>query len=286
MLERVIETLEGCIRALKDHNDPTMPPHVQEHMQVNALYEARATLGQLCHMKVEPGEAWALAAQRIEIDELKQKLAATTGVIAGLQGRIEDQRTEIDALRQTLELIGVDGSQDPQMDAEDILVELGIWTRERPADWTPSSQDESALTATLRSFTEGIAASEDCELIRKSFRRLGLPDDLVETLMRRVVGRALSNAEIHEIWLALPESDDTAIRAFARKLLATGVYTTAVPEGFKLAPLKATPAMAKAGGHVNSEWYNDMAPINESHWAHAAPGIWEAMLAAAPEVTP
>lgn len=54
------------------------------------------------------------------------------------------------------------------------------------------------------------------------------------------------------------------------------------PAGWKLVPVKPTPEMIKAGGHVNSEWLNDNAPIGEIRYATPMPGVYEAMLAAVP----
>lgn len=59
-----------------------------------------------------------------------------------------------------------------------------------------------------------------------------------------------------------------------------------VPDGWKLVPIDATSAMQSAGGHVNSEWLNDNAPIGESRYGGPVMrSVWKAMLAAAPEVT-
>ena len=54
-----------------------------------------------------------------------------------------------------------------------------------------------------------------------------------------------------------------------------------VPEGYQLVPIEPTEAMQKAGGHVNSEWLNDSAPIGENRYGFPMPGVWKAMLAAA-----
>lgn len=56
----------------------------------------------------------------------------------------------------------------------------------------------------------------------------------------------------------------------------------AVPEGFVLVPAKITPEMKAAGGHANSEWLNDNAPIGEARYAMPMDGVWAAMLTAAP----
>lgn len=54
------------------------------------------------------------------------------------------------------------------------------------------------------------------------------------------------------------------------------------PDGWQLVPVEPTPAMKSAGGHVNSEWLNDDAPLYESRYAMSMDGVWSAMLAAAP----
>lgn len=53
-------------------------------------------------------------------------------------------------------------------------------------------------------------------------------------------------------------------------------------EGFVLVPREPTEAMLKAGGHANSEWLNDYAPIGESRYARPMESVWKDMLAAAP----
>jgi hypothetical protein len=59
-----------------------------------------------------------------------------------------------------------------------------------------------------------------------------------------------------------------------------------VPDGWKLVPVDATSAMQAAGGHANSEWLNDNAPLGENRYGGPVMrSVWEAMLAAAPEVT-
>lgn len=49
-------------------------------------------------------------------------------------------------------------------------------------------------------------------------------------------------------------------------------------------PREPTEAMKRAGGHVNSEWLNDNAPIGEARYAMPMGGVWQAMLAAVPSV--
>jgi hypothetical protein len=55
-----------------------------------------------------------------------------------------------------------------------------------------------------------------------------------------------------------------------------------VPEGFVLVPVKLTEEMKKAGGHANSEWLNDNAPIGEVRYAMPMDSVYGAILAAAP----
>lgn len=56
----------------------------------------------------------------------------------------------------------------------------------------------------------------------------------------------------------------------------------AVPQGWRLVPVELTEAMSKAGGHANSEWLNDSAPIGEERYARPMKSIWADMLSAAP----
>lgn len=65
--------------------------------------------------------------------------------------------------------------------------------------------------------------------------------------------------------------------------LYTAPLAAPVPEGYKLLPLEPTEAMIKAGGHVNSEWLNDNAPIGEARYAMPIGGVYTAMLAASPD---
>lgn len=57
------------------------------------------------------------------------------------------------------------------------------------------------------------------------------------------------------------------------------------PEGHMLVPVEPTEEMLKAGGHVNSEWLNDNAPIGESRYAMPMKSVYQTMLAAAPKYT-
>ena len=52
---------------------------------------------------------------------------------------------------------------------------------------------------------------------------------------------------------------------------------------WKLVPVEPTSEMLKAGGHSNSEWLNDNAPIGESWYAMPMPSVYSAILAAAPQ---
>lgn len=54
-----------------------------------------------------------------------------------------------------------------------------------------------------------------------------------------------------------------------------------IQEGYQLVPIKPTEAMCNAGGHVNSEWLNDNAPIGERRYVMPMEGVYGAMLAAA-----
>ncbi len=56
-----------------------------------------------------------------------------------------------------------------------------------------------------------------------------------------------------------------------------------VPEGWRLVPVEPTPEMRGAGGHANSEWLNDNAPLGEVHYAMPMQSVWAAMLASSPQ---
>jgi hypothetical protein len=58
------------------------------------------------------------------------------------------------------------------------------------------------------------------------------------------------------------------------------------PLGWKLVPIEPTAEMEKAGGHANSEWLNDDAPLYEQRYAMPMKSVWQAMLAATPLVQP
>lgn len=51
---------------------------------------------------------------------------------------------------------------------------------------------------------------------------------------------------------------------------------------WKLVPVESTDAMLKAGGHANSEWLNDIAPIGEARYVMPMKSVWRDMIAAAP----
>lgn len=52
---------------------------------------------------------------------------------------------------------------------------------------------------------------------------------------------------------------------------------------WQVVPREPNGQMESAGGHSNSEWLNDNAPIGESRYAMPMRSVWRAMLAAAPE---
>ena len=57
----------------------------------------------------------------------------------------------------------------------------------------------------------------------------------------------------------------------------------ATPPGYRLVPIEPTPEMERAGGHANSEWLNDSAPIGEKRYAMPMKSVWRDMLDAAPQ---
>jgi hypothetical protein len=63
--------------------------------------------------------------------------------------------------------------------------------------------------------------------------------------------------------------------------LAAARAAISTPSGWKLVPIEPTEAMCKAGGHANSEWLNDNAPIGEARYAMPMLSVWRAMLDAA-----
>ena len=71
--------------------------------------------------------------------------------------------------------------------------------------------------------------------------------------------------------------------ADVQSLLATKpAAAQAVPEGYVLVPKVPTAVMVQKGGHINSEYLNDYAPIGEQRYHLPMVSVWEAMLAAAP----
>lgn len=55
--------------------------------------------------------------------------------------------------------------------------------------------------------------------------------------------------------------------------------------GYMLVPIEPTEKMLLAGGHVNSEWLNDAAPLNEGRYVLPMAGVWKAMVHAGPDVS-
>ena len=58
-----------------------------------------------------------------------------------------------------------------------------------------------------------------------------------------------------------------------------------IPAGWRLVPEEPTDEMQRRGGHANSEWLNDNAPLGESRYAMPMKSVYAAMLAAAPQPT-
>src|ERR1700682_2381839 len=58
----------------------------------------------------------------------------------------------------------------------------------------------------------------------------------------------------------------------------------AMNPGYMIVPIEPTEAMLLAGGHVNSEWLNDSAPLNEGRYVLPMEGVWKAMVHAGPNV--
>lgn len=96
--------------------------------------------------------------------------------------------------------------------------------------------------------------------------------------MAMVLTPAFSDDGDYAHWIRMGR----AVLAAAARLEQTG----AIPAGFALAPVEPTPEMVKAGGHVNSEWLNDGAPIGETRYCLPMPNVYRAMLAAAPVAQP
>ena len=74
------------------------------------------------------------------------------------------------------------------------------------------------------------------------------------------------------------------LRDYAALLRDRESVKAVVPDGWQLVPVDATLAMQSAGGHANSEWLNDNAPIGENRYGGPVMrSVWQAMLAAAPK---
>ena len=97
---------------------------------------------------------------------------------------------------------------------------------------------------------------------------------------------AYNTREIAEL-AALQIKSITEVRALytANKAMQPVQPTTSAP-GWKLVPIAPTPEMLQAGGHVNSEWLNDNAPIGESRYILPMTGVYAAMLESAPVAQP
>lgn len=84
--------------------------------------------------------------------------------------------------------------------------------------------------------------------------------------------------------IGLPRGPVEVVKlADVQSLLATKpAAAPAVPEGFVVVPKVPTAVMVQKGGHINSEYLNDYAPIGEQRYHLPMVSVWEAMLAAAP----
>lgn len=58
----------------------------------------------------------------------------------------------------------------------------------------------------------------------------------------------------------------------------------AVPDGWRLVPVEATEAMLARGGHVNSEFLNDNAPLGISRYIKPMQEAYKAMVLSAPKI--
>lgn len=76
------------------------------------------------------------------------------------------------------------------------------------------------------------------------------------------------------------------VEEIAESLRSAAPQEAAAPAGWKLVPIEPTPEMIKAGGHSNSEWLNNSAPIGEVLYAQPVPSVYAAMLAATPKAAP
>lgn len=103
--------------------------------------------------------------------------------------------------------------------------------------------------------------------------------EAAEALMEHVVGDLPTKG-----WLRDTNASRAAIAAIRAALAAPALPEPAVKAGWRLVPVEPTEAMNAAGGHANSEWLNDNAPIGEKRYAMPMPSVWQAMLAATPEI--
>lgn len=76
---------------------------------------------------------------------------------------------------------------------------------------------------------------------------------------------------------------EAAVDALQAERDALAAQASRALTGWKLVPLVPTQEMLKAGGHANSEWLNDDAPIGELRYTMPMNSVWEAMLAAVSE---
>lgn len=91
-------------------------------------------------------------------------------------------------------------------------------------------------------------------------------------------------------WLSAALDDPSACDEFKRDIRAwfeAGQPTirSASVGDYVTVPRELTGAMRLAGGHANSEWLNDSAPLGERRYAMPMDSVWKAMLAAAPQPT-
>lgn len=75
---------------------------------------------------------------------------------------------------------------------------------------------------------------------------------------------------------------DAVMVAVADLKVALNAARSTPPVGWVLVPVEASQDMVKAGGHSNSEWLNDNAPLREHLYAMPMRSVWAAMIAARP----
>ncbi|WP_367847037.1 hypothetical protein [Rhodoferax sp. WC2427] len=95
-------------------------------------------------------------------------------------------------------------------------------------------------------------------------------------------GRSRGARQLTRDIRALKRAEAEIVRlraALDQPLVAQPLEVQPLP-GWLLVPMTITSEMKQAGGHVNSEWLNDNAPIGETRYAMPMQGIWDAMLAA------